>query len=438
LTPPASTAIEQPAEPRLHYAWIVLAISFLTLLTAAATRASPGILIVPLEQEFGWSRATIALAVSVNLVLFGLVGPFAAALVEGMGARLTMMLALGTAAVGVALTTLMTASWQLILLWGVVVGGGTGMTALALGASVVNRWFTHRRGLAMGMLTASNATGQLIFLPLLASLVENFGWRVAVLAVAGIGAAMLPLIGLFMRNHPREVGLNRLGEPGIADAPKRGAVNPAAMALGALREATASRSFWLLFGGFFICGLSTNGLIGTHFIAACIDNGIPEVSGAGLLAVIGAFDFVGTIVSGWLSDRWNNRVLLFWYYGLRGLSLLFLPYAFELSFYGLSVFAVFYGLDWVATVPPTVRLTADVFGREKAGLVFGWIFTGHQLGAAVAAYGAGAIRTELDDYLLAFFIAGGFCLAAALMSLWVGGSKDAPGDSVPAPAPARG
>ncbi|MBI1778062.1 MAG: MFS transporter [Proteobacteria bacterium] len=409
-----------PAAKRLHYAWIVLAVSFLTLLTAAATRATPGVLLVPLEQEFGWSRATISLAVSINLVLFGLMGPFAAALVERLGARATMMLSLGMVAIGVALTTLMTASWQLILLWGVVVGGGTGMTALALGATVVNRWFTHRRGLAMGMLTASSATGQLIFLPLLATLVQDWGWRWAVIVAAAIGLAMVPIIGLFMRNHPHDLGLNRLGEPGVAEAPKPSAVNPAVMALDALREAMASRNFWLLFGSFFICGLSTNGLIGTHFIAACIDNGISEVSGAGLLAVIGAFDFVGTLVSGWLSDRWNNRVLLFWYYGLRGLSLLFLPYAFDVSFYGLSLFAVFYGLDWVATVPPTVRLTADVFGRDKAGLIFGWIFTGHQLGAAVAAFGAGAIRTGLDDYLLAFIIAGGFCLVAALMSLAVG------------------
>ncbi len=283
----------------------------------------------------------------------------------------------------------------------------------------------------MGMLTASNATGQLIFLPLLASLVQNFGWRLAVMVVAAIGLAMVPVVGLIMRNHPHDLGLNRLGEPGVAEAPKPSAVNPAVMALEALRHAMASRSFWLLFGGFFICGLSTNGLIGTHFIAACIDNGISEVSGAGLLAVVGGFDFVGTLLSGWLSDRWNNRVLLFWYYGLRGLSLLFLPYAFDLSFYGLSLFAVFYGLDWVATVPPTVRLTADVFGRDKAGLVFGWIFTGHQLGAAVAAYGAGAIRTGLDDYLLAFVIAGGFCLVAAVMSLAVGRAGDASEDAIP-------
>ena len=405
---------------RPHYAWIVLAVTFATLLVAGATRATPGVLIVPLEQHFGWSRATISLAVSLNLVLFGLMGPFSAALVEYLGARRTMMGALLLVGTGVALTSLMEHVWQLVLLWGVVVGAGTGMMALALGATVVNRWFTEKRGFAMGILTASNATGQLLFLPLLASLVEAYGWRVVSLVVAGFGLAMIPVIALFMRNHPYDVASNRYGEPGEALAPVRSLQNPAMMALRTLATAARSLDFWLLFFSFYICGLSTNGLIGTHFIPLCFDHGIPEVASASLLAVIGAFDFVGTLASGWLSDRVNNRVLLFWYYGLRGLSLLFLPYAFDISFYGLSVFAIFYGLDWVATVPPTVRLTADVFGREKSGLVFGWIFTAHQLGAATAAFGAGAIRTDTGNYMLAFMISGAFCLLAAVMVLGIG------------------
>ncbi|HXU58351.1 MAG TPA: MFS transporter [Verrucomicrobiae bacterium] len=405
---------------RPHYAWIVLAVTFATLLVAGATRATPGVLIVPLEQHFGWSRATISLAVSLNLVLFGLMGPFSAALVEYLGARRTMMGALLLVATGVALTALMQHVWQLVLLWGVVVGAGTGMMALALGATVVNRWFTERRGLAMGILTASNATGQLIFLPLLAGLVEAYGWQVVSLVVAGFGLTMIPVIALFMRNHPFDVASNRYGEPGEALPPVRSLQNPAMMALRTLGSAARSLDFWLLFFSFYICGLSTNGLIGTHFIPLCFDHGIPEVTSASLLAVIGAFDFVGTLASGWLSDRVNNRVLLFWYYGLRGLSLLFLPYAFDISFYGLSVFAIFYGLDWVATVPPTVRLTADVFGREKSGLVFGWIFTAHQLGAATAAFGAGAIRTDTGNYMLAFMISGAFCLLAAVMVLGIG------------------
>jgi MFS family permease len=405
---------------RPHYAWVVLAVTFATLLVAGATRATPGVLIVPLEQHFGWSRATISLAVSLNLVLFGLMGPFSAALVEYLGARRTMMGALLLVATGVALTALMEHVWQLILLWGVVVGAGTGMMALALGATVVNRWFTERRGLAMGILTASNATGQLLFLPLLAGLVEAYGWQVVTLVVAAFGLAMIPVIALFMRNHPFDVESNRYGEPGEALPPVRSLQNPAMMALRTLAMAARSLDFWLLFFSFYICGLSTNGLIGTHFIPLCFDHGISEVTSASLLAVIGAFDFVGTLASGWLSDRVNNRVLLFWYYGLRGLSLLFLPYAFDISFYGLSVFAIFYGLDWVATVPPTVRLTADVFGREKSGLVFGWIFTAHQLGAATAAFGAGAIRTDTGNYMLAFMISGAFCLLAAVMVLGIG------------------
>jgi sugar phosphate permease len=420
------------AHGRFHYGWAILGVTFTTLLTAAATRATPGVFIVPFQQEFGWSRATISAAVSINLVLFGLMGPFAAALVEYLGARRTMMYAVTLVAIGVALTTLMTQSWQLMLLWGFVVGGGTGMTALALGATVINRWFTQSRGLAMGMLTASNATGQLIFLPLLAKIVEDHGWRTAALAVAGFGFLMLPLIGFVMRNHPSDIGLNRLGEPGVAAVPKKSGQNPAQMALSALKTGMRSRDFWLLFGTFFICGLSTNGLIGTHLIPACIDHGIPEVKAAGLLAIVGAFDFVGTLASGWLSDRWNNRMLLFWYYGLRGLSLLYLPFSFDLSFYGLSLFALFYGLDWVATVPPTVRLTADVFGRERAGVIFGWIFCGHQLGAATASLGAGIIRDDLGDYLFAFMIAGAFCLLASLMCLGIGRRRREAG---PATAP---
>lgn len=408
------------AQGRLHYGWIVLGVTFVTLLVTAATRATPGVLIVPYEHEFGWSTATISASVSINLLLYGLMGPFSAALVENLGVRRTMLLAVTLVASGVALTTLMTAPWQLILLWGFLVGGGTGMTAVALGATVVNRWFTHRRGLAMGMLTASNATGQLIFLPLLAKLVEDHGWRTAAFAVVGIGLLTLPLIALFMRNHPHDLGLNRLGEPGVAEPPRKSGQNPAVLAVSTLLLAARSRNFWLLFGSFYICGLSTNGLIGTHLIPACIDHGIPEVKAAGLLAVIGGFDFLGTLASGWLSDRCDNRMLLFWYYGLRGLSLLYLPFSFDISFYGLSLFAVFYGLDWVATVPPTVRLTADAFGRERAGIVFGWVFCGHQLGAATAAFGAGVIRTDLGDYLAAFLIAGAFCLLASLMVLGVG------------------
>ena len=175
----------------------------------------------------------------------------------------------------------------------------------------------------------------------------------------------------------------------------------------------------MLFATFFVCGLSTNGLIQTHWISLCGDYGVAPVAAAGALAAIGAFDFVGTILSGWLSDRFDNRWLLFVYYGLRGLSLIALPFT-DFSVVGLSAFAVFYGLDWVATVPPTVRLTVERFGAEKANLTFGWIFTAHQLGAATAAFGAGAFRTELMTYLPALYVAGVACVIAAALALTIG------------------
>jgi sugar phosphate permease len=408
------------ANRRIHYGWIVAAVTFVVLLSSAGVRATPSILIVPLEREFGWTRATISLAVSINLVLYGLMGPFAAALMQRLGVRTTVLISAATLTVGVALTPLMRAPWQLVLLWGVVVGAGTGMTALVLGATVVNRWFTARRGLVMGILTASTATGQLIFLPLLATVVERHGWRTATLLVAGAVCLVIPLVLLLMRERPEQVGLARFGEQGLPSRSKGEApVSTPAAALPALRQGARSRDFWLLAGSFFICGASTNGLVGTHLIPACIDHGISEVRAAGLLATMGVFDFIGTTGSGWLSDRWNNRYLLSWYYGLRGLSLLFLPYALDHTFLGLPLFAVFYGLDWIATVPPTVRLTTNVFGRENAPVMFGWIVAAHQLGAAAAAFGAGALRTALGGYVEAFTIAGTLCFVAAVLVLGI-------------------
>jgi sugar phosphate permease len=428
--------IERLAHGRLHYAWIVAGLTFVTLLAAAGVRATVGVLIVPLEQEFGWTRATISAAVSVNLILYGFIGPFAAALIDRLGVRRTMAGALLVVAAGVVTTTAMTEPWELVLLWGVVVGGGTGMTALVLGAMVANRWFAERRGLVMGVLTASTATGQLVFLPALAALVTTYGWRVAVLAIAGFAVCVAPLLALLMRDRPSDVGLTPYGAhaPEPAAAP---AGNPFLAPLEALWRGFHSRDFWLLFASFFICGASTNGLIGTHLIAACFDHGIPEVSAAGLLAMMGVFDFIGTTVSGWLSDRWSNRWLLFWYYGLRGLSLMYLPYALDISFFGLSLFAMFYGLDWIATVPPTVRLTTNAFGKEQVGMMFGWIVAGHQLGAAFAALGAGVLHTTLGSYLEAFMISGSLCMIAAVMSLYVG--RRAPGPRAPLETvPARG
>jgi len=408
---------------RMHYGWIVAAVTFATLIVAAGIRATPSVLMVPLEHEFGWTRAVISAAVSVNILLYGLIGPFAAAFMERFGLRRTMVSALVIIATGVMLTPFMRQSWQMVLLWGVVVGSGTGVTANVLAAVVVARWFSARRGLVMGILTASAATGQLVFLPLLASLAVNYGWRYVSLTAAGAALILVPIVAIFMRDRPEAMGLRRYGEPDDAVPPVKATGNPFMLALNALGDGLKHKDFWLLAGSFFVCGASTNGLIGTHLIPACIDHGIPEVTAAGLLAVMGIFDFIGTTLSGWLSDRWDNRYLLAWYYGLRGLSLLFLPFSFDLSFYGLSLFAMFYGLDWIATVPPTVRLAAKSFGAERAGIMFGWIGAAHQLGAAMAAGVAGAIRTDFGSYLAAFMLAGLLCLGAALMSFFIGANR---------------
>lgn len=408
------------ARPRLHYAWIVVAVVFVTMLVGAGTRSAPSILIVPLEKEFGWSRATISFAVAIGIFLYGMLGPFAAAIMDRFGIRHTVMGALAFIAAGVALTTRMTETWQLVLLWGVVVGSGTGFIAIVMASMIATRWFTARRSLVMGVLTASTATGQLVFLPLFAKLAESEGWRSVSITLACIAAAMILPVWFFLRDRPSDVGLLPYGaEPGDP-LPGNFTGNPFRRALAALGTGLKSRDFWFLGGSFFICGASTNGLIGTHLIPACLDHGIPEVAAAGLLAAMGVLDFFGTTGSGWLSDRYDPRKLLCWYYGLRGLSLLYLPYSFDFTFYGLSLFAVFYGLDWIATVPPTVRLATRSFGEENVGIYFGWISAAHQFGAASAAWIAGLIRVDLGDYFLAFTLAGSLCILASVMVLFIG------------------
>ena len=403
------------ARRNIHYGWAMVGVTFLTALITADTVGAPGVFIVPLQHEFGWTTAEISSALSIRFILFGLMAPFAAALLNRYGLRNVTLSALLIVASALVVSLGMTRLWQLVLLWGVVIGIGTGMTALVLGATIAARWFAARRGLVVGILTASVATGQLVFLPLLASITERMGWRIALgLICVMLGVAAFTVL-MIMRDRPGDVGLRPFGDDGTQPlpAPPPGNAPIMAAALGALRDAAKSRVFWILFFTFFICGASTNGLVQVHFIPMCLDFGIPQVQAAGLLAAMGIFDFVGTITSGWLSDRYDNRYLLFWYYGL---SLLLLPFT-NFSFYGLSLFAMFYGLDWIATVPPTVRLTAQRFGPERANLVFGWIFAGHQLGAGVAAFGAGLSRTLLLSYLPAFFAAGALCIIAAALTL---------------------
>lgn len=421
---------EAVPSPRLHYGWVVAATTFLALLTVAGVVGTPGVLIKPLEDEFGWGKAEISASLSIRFALFGLMAPFAAALFNRYGIRRVTLPALALIATGLLLSVWMTATWQLHLLWGVMVGVGTGLVAMVLGATVATRWFTAQRGLVVGALTASVATGQLIFLPMMAYLAENYGWRPALLSLVILLGVAAIAVALLMRDRPADVGLAPYGDTKIQPTPPPPAGSITGAAFEALAMASKTGVFWVLFATFFICGLSTNGLIQMHFVPLCADFGMPAVGAASVLAFMGIFNLIGTIASGWLSDRYDNRWLLFWYYGLRGLSLLFLPYS-DFTFYGLALFAVFYGLDWVATVPPTVKLAAERFGPERANMVFGWIFAGHQLGAAAAALAGGLSRSALQTYLPAFFAAGVLCILASVLILTIGRKAPEPA-AVPA------
>jgi MFS family permease len=402
-----------------NYVWIVVAVTFVSLLASAGMRAAPGVLMTPLEHAFGWPRAEISLAAAVGIFLYGLVGPFAAALMQTLGIKRTMVAGLLIMSGATALSLLMREPWQFVATWGVLSGFGTGAVASVLGAAVVNRWFATNRGLVMGLLSASTATGSLVFLPLIAWLSEHGGWRPVVIAVSLTCAALVPLVLLLMAERPSDIGLTPFGASGAVETDPPGRpIDSVRLAFAALGRAGRSAPFWLLFGTFFVCGLTTNGLVGTHLISFCGDMGLPAVQAAGLLAMMGVFDLFGTTASGWLTDRLDPRKLLFVYYGLRGLSLVALPFS-AFDPLSLSAFAVFYGLDWIATVPPTLRLANETFGERDAPIVFGWVLVGHQAGAAVAAFGAGWLRQAQGSYVDAFVIAGGFGLAAAAACLFL-------------------
>ena len=409
---------------KIHPAWIAAAITWLTLVASAGYRSAPSVLIVPLEDAFGWSRDQISLAISINILLYGLIAPFAAALMERFTVRKVVMSALSAVSAGAFLTIFMTKPWHLILLWGVVVGIGTGSMALVFAATIASRWFMQRRGLVTGALTAAAATGQLIFLPALSTLAMNHGWK-SVSITIGIGAAVvIPLIWWGLNENPQDVGHKPYGAPDDWQAPKKINGTAARNAINALKNGSKNRDFWLLFGTFFVCGLSTNGLIGTHFIPAAHDHGMGEVVAASLLALIGVFDVVGTVASGYLTDRIDARKLLFAYYALRGLSLMLLPsILFSTVHPSTLVFVIFYGLDWVSTVPPTIALCRTVLGPEKGTVIYGWVFTGHQIGASVAAFGAAVLRVKLGDYAASFYTAGVLCLAAAIAVMFIAKGK---------------
>jgi len=400
-----------------NYALVVLAVTFLALLISAALRSAPSVLILPLEAHFGWDRTLVSSTAALGIFLYGLVGPFAAALMQSFGLKRTLLCGLALMAAATLASLWMSQPWQYVLSWGVLSGFGTGAVAPVLGATVVNRWFARRQGLMMGILTASTATGALIFLPLMAWLARNGAWQPVALLV-GTGAMIaIPLVMLLMPERPQDIGLTRYGESSATAPRTQHQAASIWVAISSLRRASASPMFWLLFGTFLICGLTTNGLVGTHLIAYCGDRGIAPVQAAGLLSLMGLFDLFGTSASGWLSDRYDPRKLLIVYYGLRGLSLIALPFI-DLNTTNLTLFALVYGLDWVATVPPTLKLANRAFGEAEAPILFGWIMVGHQIGAAIAAFGAGLIRSETGSYTGAFLAAGLFgMLAAAALAM---------------------
>jgi MFS family permease len=400
---------------KIHFSWVILFISFFSIIVAGIIRSSSGVFIESFEQEFGWDRSVISLAFAIGLFLYGISGPFMAALIEVIGLKKMMVVSMSTLLAGIILTLFMEQSWHLIIIWGFIIGLGSGLFLTVLSPYVANRWFVKRRGLAVGILTASTATGQLILLPILAIVIKNYSWQWAIIFIMILCLIMLVIILLFMKSTPKEMGILPYGleeELQDADVQKR---NPIVIAFQGLFEAIKVKEFWLLAGSFFICGLSTSGLIGTHFVSYCMSYGIPLVTAASMLSFMGVFDLIGTTLSGWLSDRFDNRWLLFWYYALRGASLVLLPFALnEGSIVLLVIFSVFYGLDWIATVPPTISISRQVFGTEKSGIVYGWIFASHQAGASVAAFSGGVIYKIFNSYTWAFFLAGIFCLLASL------------------------
>jgi MFS family permease len=410
-----------PLSLPFHYGWFVISLCFLTTLTSAGVRSSPSVLIHPLEAEFGWSRTLIASAVSMNLLLFGIAAPLSGFLIDRFGPRKVMMGSLSLLIVGVSGTMMMTQFWQFFLVWGVIVGLGAGGVGSVLTATVGNRWFVAKRGLALGILGSASSTGQIIFLPLFMAMITYAGWRLGSMALIIVALILLPLIFLFMRDDPSEVGL----EPYGSGDPKATAIGGAASLRGmsaknatiTAKEVVTHPTFWLLAASFFVCGGTANGLIGTHLIPHEIEIGIPQIAAASLLGIMGGLNMVGTIFSGWMIDKVQPQRWLALVYALRGVSLLFLPFVHD--FTGLVFFAIVYGLDWFATVPPSMAITADTFGRQNVGKVYGWIFMSHQIGAAIMASAAGAIRTWMGDYQFAFLSGGVIAMIAAGLALQI-------------------
>lgn len=402
---------------RVHYAWVALVVVFFAMLAGVGVRASPGVMIVPLQNAFGWDVSVISAAISVNILLMGLLGPIITGLMQTIGLKRTMIICLLVLMTGTGLSTFMHSPWQFFVTWGLMVGIGSGAGAVGFAGAVANRWFIQRAGLAMGLLTSANAAGQLVFLPALAILVKHYGWQGVSISLTVVIGCVIPFIMLLLPEAPAAIGLPPFGGTRVEPPPPR-SVNPFAVAFGTLGKASRSADFWLLCLTFGICGFSTNGLINTHLIAYCADMGISQVNGASVLAVIGVFSLIGSAASGWLCDRFSPRVLLFWYYSLRGLSLVIVPFT-SFDPVSLSIFSVFYGLDWVATGPATFALTNEVFGRRDAPVIVSWVFAAHQIGGALAAFGGGVVRSMAGSYLLAFVASGVACFLASILVLRV-------------------
>lgn len=407
----------------IHYGWVIVALTFTYGLAASTAMTVPGVLILPIAKDLGWTVGDVSSAMALRLFLFGAIAPFAGAFLVRYGLRRMMMTSATLVVAGLLLSIGMTAKWQLWAGIGILLGVAPGLTALVVNATVAGRWFTKRRGLVVGILSAAIASGQLLFLPGAAWLSEHYGWRMALVPTVAAVAICGVIYALFARDDPADMGIAPFGEDKVVPRPAPVAGNAVALSFAALRDASSSPVFWVLLGSFFVCGLSSAGLMGPHFVPLCNDFGVTAVTAASFLAVMGMCDFAGTIGSGWLSDRYDCRWLLSWYYGLRGLSLVWLTYS-NFSLSGLSVFSVFFGLDYIATVPPTVKIAVQAFGRVRATLVFGWIFAGHQLGAAVMAAGAGLTRDDLATYVPAFFTAGIACLIAATSMLVLLGNRN--------------
>jgi len=389
---------------RMHYAWIVLGVTFLCLFIAAAVRSVPGIILLSLEHEFHWSRETITGAVSINLLLFGLAGPFLGRLMDLYGVKTITILTISLIVLGAGGSLFMQEPWQLYLLWGLIVGAGSGGTSIVMGSAIVNRWFKKRRGLALGVLGAAFSSGQLIFTPVLMYLNIHDGWRAATLfIVLLLGLIILPLVIRFMVADPGLKGMRPYGAHGSDAPPVRPDPNPMCLAM-------ANPQFWLLAFSFGICGFTTSGLFQTHLIPHGIEHGFTEMTMAVSLGLMGATDMIGTIFSGWLCDRFGKRWPLAVYYTLRGVSLMLLPYVESTG--QLMAFSAVYGLNWLSTVPATSALTADLFGKQNVGVVFGWICFAHQVGAAFASYGASYLHSLAGNYTLAFVTSGLFALVA--------------------------